>query len=200
MAAPARVFRRPAEDHVRKRVASRPVAKRCLRRSERLRIVFELTPRAGHIAPGPDGAAPRSDARIADSRTPLTRHLPTSNSQRIRSAARTRRCASHSRDLLVVGRRSQWRGLSPDSPAWCSCKSTGHGSALRARRGGPVRRHPPCAVRVCEYRRRGHVRSPARCGQRAPSVRKTARRRSDPRPQRFDAGAADHLVAELIVH
>ena len=38
------------------------------------------------------------------------------------------------------------RVLSPDSPTGCSPNCSCHGPRLRARRGGPVRRHPPGAV------------------------------------------------------
>ncbi len=34
------------------------------------------------------------------------------------------------------------RVLSPDSPTWCSAQSACHGCRLRAKQGGPVRRHP----------------------------------------------------------
>jgi hypothetical protein len=38
--------------------------------------------------------------------------------------------------------------LSPDSPTWCSAQSACHGSRLRAKRGGPVPRHPLAPLRL----------------------------------------------------
>ena len=40
------------------------------------------------------------------------------------------------------------RVLSRDSPTWCSAQSACHGCRLRARRGGPVPRHPLATLRL----------------------------------------------------
>ena len=47
------------------------------------------------------------------------------------------------------------RVLSPDSPTWCSAQSACHGCRLRAKRGGPVRRHPRRSILKRTLRSRG---------------------------------------------
>ena len=66
-------------------------------------------------------------------------------------------------------------------------------------------RSRPCIPADCGWctrgtQRRSRIRPPARCGQRAASVRKTSRRRGGPRPQGFATAAAQHPDKEVIVH